>query len=258
MLPSLTRSVIRLFVGEQIVAAQCRGKGKKAVLSDIRSARAVSGDIEIEAALEKVLLGRNKGLDVEVVLGQPHVFHLTLPWSHELYRHDARLSAARSRFVELFGERYGRHKVCVSNAKFGMPIIAAFMSPELLDMIGRVALRGGLRLHSMEPQLSCLWNMLGGRIKARSGALEIIEAEFVTLAKFEDGAITEVEVAPAIGRKQSVCTQEQSSREKVIYRIDSRGVLSRDGITQWQSSDSMSLTGVEQSLLSCVLRRGFV
>lgn len=256
MLLSLTKPVIRLFIGEQVVAAQCRGKGAKAVLSDIRSVASVSGDVEIEAALEQVLLGRNKGLDVEIVLGQPHIFYITLPWSHELHRHEARATAARGRFVELFGERYGRHKVCVGPARFGMPIIAAFMSPELIDMISRVAARGGFRLRSMEPQLSCLWNMLRGRIKAGNGVLEVVETGFVTMAKYENGAISDVGVAPKIARKKPFHGPSQLDTPRVVYRIDSRGVLSRDGITQWQSSDAMSLAGVEHNLLACVLRRG--
>lgn len=256
MLLSLTKPVISLFIGEQVVAAQCRGKGKKAILSDIRSVQSCSSDAEIEAALEQVLLGRRRGVGVEVTIGQPHIFYITLPWSHELSRYDARVTAARTRFIELFGERYSRHKVCVSPTRFGRPTIAAFMAPELMDTINRLIMRGGFRIRSIEPQLAGLWNMLRGQMKTKQGVFEVIESGFVTKARYEHGLVTEISVAPTISRGQSLHVWSQAHESDPVYRIDTRGVLFRNGIVQWNPTDSLTINGIEGGLLSCVLRRG--
>lgn len=202
MLPLLSRPLVRLFIGERVFAAECHGRWGKTDLRDFRSFDQLVNEENIEVAIGSVLSGRDVSRDVDIILGQPHVFYLALPWEPDHCRPDVLLDRAKQRLLSTFGERTGRLTISVNKPEFGRPSIAAAASFHILDVAKKVVKDNGFRLRAMQPLASYIWNILKNEMVGETGSLEIIEDDFLTCARYQKGCVVDISVSPlAIAQK---------------------------------------------------------
>lgn len=217
MLPSLSRPLVRLFIGERIVAAECKRRWGKSHLHDIRFSDLPENDDGIESAIDAVLSNRPESGVVEVILGQPHVFYLALPWEHSYHKHDVLVEQARQKVASLFGDRVGQVSLCVDKAIFGRPSIAAAVSAGIIEATNRVAKKNGYKLRSMQPLVSYLWNILKRNIAMDVEAFEIVEDGFLTRAKIERRAVADVSVSPLLAAEPN----GDAGKSKPFFSVNS-------------------------------------
>lgn len=114
------------------------------------------------------------GLPLHVVLAQPLVPVVTLPWSEDLVRPAFTQALARGLLEKQLQLSPAEYRLLPGPLHYGQPLLAAFVPERLMQEWQAIAEGAGLRLESVTPLLAAVWNRFARELPRDEGRLVVV------------------------------------------------------------------------------------
>ena len=169
-------------------------------------------------------IGARRGA-VAVVLSNHFVRYLALPWQDEL-SNDAEVQAwARLRFEHTYGAAASEWLVQTCEAGYGQPLVACAVDRELVEQLGQLLDRQGLRLASLQPLLMAAFNDHRRHLHGRR-SFAIVERGRLCLSQLDAGQWRAIssrrignEVAPVIAQEEATWDVDAQARQLDVLLV---------------------------------------
>lgn len=139
------------------------------------------------AAAQSLLAGHARpGNRLHIVIADPFVRYVVLPWSDAVVGPKARLAMARALFRHSLGDAAGQLAIALDRAVFGGNGLAAGLPQDLLLALRQAAKTGKLRLGSIQPRL--LAELAAARKTLDDGYVVLPDAGWLTLLGVSRGS----------------------------------------------------------------------
>ncbi len=147
----------------------------------------IDGSSEWQTALEVAagLLPTTRGARLNIVIANPFVRYVLLPWSEAVLGDKARLAVARALLQSRLGEHLADYDIALDRASYGRSSLAAALPRGLLDGLRRLARQNHLRLGRLQPQLA--HELVKRRRWPNDGCLAFADDGWLTLVGYRDG-----------------------------------------------------------------------
>ena len=148
---------------------------------------AIDGASEWQTALDTAttVLPANRGGRLNIVIANPFVRYVLLPWSEAVLGDKARLAVARALLQNRLGEQLADYDIALDRASYGRNSLGAAIPRGLLDGLRQLARQNRLRLDRLQPQLA--HELLKHRRGPNDGCLAFADDGWLTLVGYRDG-----------------------------------------------------------------------
>ena len=186
-----------MHLGTRVLAAcEVRGHGRRCVVARKALFPFLPGErAPALQALREWVAPAGAG-SIEWVLGPSDVRYLLLPWSPELADASLRDRVASALFEQRFREGAAAHAVRFAKARYGAPQLAAFVAHALVADIAAHAREARLRLGSIAPALTTVWQRFGSVLARERGAVHLVDGDRQITVRHERGQPMDIALRP--------------------------------------------------------------
>ena len=200
---------LSLFVHPAEAVLLCRGwRGKAERLARPVGAVPEDGPVwqaALEAALALLDERAGAGASLQIVIANPYVRYVLLPWSEAVIGDKARRALALALLRSSLGEQAGQLDIALDQPVFGKNGVAAAIDQGLLDALRQGAKRRRLRLGAVQPQLGA--DLAAVRRQSSDGCLLFEDGDWQTLVGLQAGNVC------LLRNHRAAATAEQRQRE---------------------------------------------
>lgn len=150
----------------------------------------------------------------EWILGLEHVRYLVIPWHNKLATQEFRDSITNNLFVQKYRDEISRYEVSFSKLNFGHPLIAAFVSKELIQGITSINILNKSKNVKITPLLIPIWNKLEKTLRQEHSFLYVWDGNRALKIENKYGQIASIELEPF----NHIASENHSRKDNMLVR----------------------------------------
>jgi hypothetical protein len=145
-----------------------------------------------------------QGSKIGVVLSNRYCRFLTLPWSDALLSEVDGAAYMLRAFADAYGDNASQWEICCPDEAYGRPRVACAIDREILSSVRVTCAEHKRELAFVRPYFSAAYNRFREQMPVANGVLAVVENEVLTIGRWVNGSVVEIEVLPCTSDWQSV------------------------------------------------------